>query len=316
MPKSKRLMELIVAVNRKRTFTVKELAREFGVSPRTIMRDLQELGELGVPLYSEVGPHGGYRVLRERLLPPIAFTEAEAVAIFFASRALRHYAQLPFEAETSSALAKFYTYLPSDVRERIDRMTDRFDFFTPPRTTPTPHLSVLLDAAVRHRTLRVEYASKSGVERRDIQPIGVYASGGFWYVPAYCFLRGDVRLFRCDRIASIVETDPPDAPPIDLGDVHLGNWRSFRRDPSDDVELYAELTKEGVSRCEAELWPSPKLYVRPDGSGWLEGPVPRNDLPYFARFFIGLGLDASVIRPTALVDAIRRTISALADRYR
>lgn len=54
MPKSKRLMELMMIVNRKRKFTVKELANEFNVLPRTILRDLQELSELGVPLYSEV----------------------------------------------------------------------------------------------------------------------------------------------------------------------------------------------------------------------------------------------------------------------
>ncbi len=103
MSKSKRLMELMMAVNRKRRFTVKELAREFDVSTRTILRDLQELSDLGVPLYSEVGPHRGYQVLNERMLPPIAFTEEEAVAIFFASHALRHYLYMPFETEISSA---------------------------------------------------------------------------------------------------------------------------------------------------------------------------------------------------------------------
>lgn len=82
MSKSKRLLELMMTVNRKRKFTVRELADEFGVSARTILRDLQELSELGVPLYSQVGPHGGYQVLKERILPPIAFTEEEAVAIF------------------------------------------------------------------------------------------------------------------------------------------------------------------------------------------------------------------------------------------
>lgn len=82
MSKSKRLLDLMMTVNRKRKFTVRELADEFQVSSRTILRDLQELGELGVPLYSEVGPHGGYQVLSERILPPIAFTEEEAVAIF------------------------------------------------------------------------------------------------------------------------------------------------------------------------------------------------------------------------------------------
>lgn len=70
MSKAKRLNEMIMMVNRKKRFTVGELAQEFGVSKRTVLRDLQELSELGVPLYSETGPHGGYQVLNERILPP------------------------------------------------------------------------------------------------------------------------------------------------------------------------------------------------------------------------------------------------------
>ena len=55
MSKAKRLNEMIMMVNRKKRFTVGELAQEFEVSKRTILRDLQELSEM-VPLYSEVGP--------------------------------------------------------------------------------------------------------------------------------------------------------------------------------------------------------------------------------------------------------------------
>lgn len=71
---------MIMMVNRKKKFTVKELIQEFEVSKRTILRDLQELSEIGVPLYSEVGPHGGHQVLNERILPPIAFSEGEAIS--------------------------------------------------------------------------------------------------------------------------------------------------------------------------------------------------------------------------------------------
>ena len=58
------------------------------------------------------------------MLPPIAFTEVEAVAIFFAVHASRHYSSLPFEAESASALSKFYLHMPGDVRDRIDSMKD------------------------------------------------------------------------------------------------------------------------------------------------------------------------------------------------
>jgi predicted DNA-binding transcriptional regulator YafY len=48
----------------------------------------------------------------------------------------------------------------------------------------------------------IEYKSRSGVSERNIQPIGLYASSGYWYCPAYCFLREEIRQFRADRLLS------------------------------------------------------------------------------------------------------------------
>ncbi|MFD0589336.1 helix-turn-helix transcriptional regulator [Paenibacillus sp. GCM10027627] len=312
MSKSKRLMELIVAVNRKRRFTVKELANEFNVSTRTILRDLQELSELGVPLYSEVGPHGGYRILQERLLPPIAFKEREAAAVFFAVQALRHYSSLPFETETSAVLNKFYNFMPEDVRDRIDQMRDRVDFITPVRQAQSPHLSVLLDAAIRQAVLLVDYTSKQQRGEREIQPIGIYTQEGLWYCLAYCFLRKSYRVFRCDRIASAI---PTDSPPLDLQKIHLGSKEGLTRPDGDSLYLYAELSKQGVEACEGDPCPIPLLHVRNDGTGWLEGNVARSDLPFYASYFVGLGKEAALREPKELRAAIRVLLSEMMARY-
>ncbi len=77
MSKAERLIEMMITINAKKDFTVGELAHEFSVSKRTILRDLQELEQAGFPLYSEVGAAGGYHILKERILPPIAFSENE-----------------------------------------------------------------------------------------------------------------------------------------------------------------------------------------------------------------------------------------------
>ncbi|WP_019535766.1 helix-turn-helix transcriptional regulator [Paenibacillus ginsengihumi] len=314
MSKSKRLLELMMTVNRKRKFTVKELAAEFGVSTRTMLRDLQELSSLGFPLYSEVGPHGGYQVLKESILPPIAFTEREAVALFFAAHALRHYSSLPFEAETASALHKFYLHLSGDVRDRIDQMKNRFDFVTPTRQQASPYLSILLEAAVRQKVLAIEYESRGDGVCRKIQPIGIYASNGLWFCPAYCFLRQDFRIFRCDRIRS-AEYDADGTEPLDLRDVHLGNKESCFRSEKESVQLYAELSRQGVQMCEAVMWLGAHLHVREDGTGWLEGPVARNDIAFYAKFFIGLGSEATVKQPQELVDELKRHLTELIAKY-
>lgn len=313
MPKSKRLMELMMTVNRMRRFKVQELADEFGVSKRTILRDLQELSELGVPLYSEVGPHGGYQVIRERVLPPIAFTEGEAVAMFFAVHALRHYSSLPFEAESASALSKFYLHMPGDIRDRIDSMKDRVDFTTPTRRGEAPCLGILLDAAVRQKILAVEYDSKEeGASNRRIQPVCIYANNGFWYCNAYCFLRQGFRVFRCDRIREAAY-DTSGMEPLDLGDVRLS--RREVAEPRKPVRLRVELTQAGVQRCEAELWLAPMLVVHEDGSGAINADVSRNDIPFFTEFFIALGNEAVLKEPVELKDSIRRKLTELLARY-
>ena len=312
MSKSKRLMELMMTVNRMRKFTVKELAAEFNVSSRTILRDLQERSERGVPLYSEVGPDGGYQVLKERILPPIAFGVDEAVAMFFASHALRHYLSLPFEAESSSALQKFYYYMPGDVRDRIDEMKNRVDFHAHDRQQKVDCLGLLLEAAERVVTIR--YGSKQEDSERSIQPVGIYASNGFWYCPAYCFLRKGFRLFRCDRIRSAV-FDKTGIEPLDHRHVHLGNWEEFGREGRIDVRIVAELSREGVQRCQGELSHVPFIAVREDGSGRLDQRGPESELPDFAKFFLGLGGEATVEGPEELVALIRKLLSELSAKY-
>lgn len=312
MSKSKRLIELMMAVNHKRKFTVKELAEEFDVSTRTMLRDLQELSELGVPLYSEVGPHGGYRVLNARMLPPISFTEDEAAAIFFAIHALRHYVYHPFGAEYSSASSKFYHFMPEDVRSRIDQMKSRVDFVTPHRQVESPHLSLLLEAAVHQRVIFIEYQSREGRIEREIQPVGVFARNGLWYCPAHCFLRGDIRLFRCDKI---VLAAPSATEPLDLRGVHLENGRSLRNSKQPTIDFSVELTKEGVERCEAEPWLAPSLHVNGDGTGWLEGYAAQRDIPFLAKFFVGLGDGATVKSPPELIAHIGQILSKLMAKY-
>lgn len=314
MSKSKRLLELMQTVNRKKKFTVGELAREFGVSRRTILRDLQELGELGVPLYSEVGPSGGYQVLNERILPPIAFREEEAVALFFASHALRHYSNLPFEGEAQTALEKFYHYMSGEVRDRIDEMKNRVDFVIPERTAGAPYLQALLDASVLQKVIRIGYRTAGGVSERDIQPIGIYASSGLWYCPAYCFLRGSVRLFRCDRIAS-VNDQAPNRQALDLSQIHLGNWEGAFPETEKYIPCRVTLTEEGVRVCQAELGRRTLIQIREDGSGAVDGTIPVSELPYFATLFIGLGNDAEVLEPPELIELMKKKLQALLEKY-
>ncbi|WP_067621512.1 helix-turn-helix transcriptional regulator [Alicyclobacillus acidiphilus] len=309
MSKSRRLIELMMAVNRKRKFTVKELAEEFGVSTRTMLRDLQELSGMGVPLYSEVGAGGGYRVLTERSLPPISFTENEAFSIFFACHALRHYSSLPFKASAESALRKFFAYLPDDLKNRIDDMRHRVDFFTHKRAQRAEYLEILLQASMERLPVTIDYGVRTDqTTRRTIQPVGIYADEGYWFCPAYCYLRKAYRLFRVDRIWSAAIANAETIPePVDVREVNLSNFGLYFQSESESVNVKVKLTAKGIElfRDKSWLFPWGKIRVSDAGTGVLEAGIRASEIPFFAEYFFSFGAEAIVLEPNDLKEAVR-----------
>ncbi|WP_257352073.1 helix-turn-helix transcriptional regulator [Pseudalkalibacillus decolorationis] len=313
MSKAKRLNEMIMMVNRMKRFTVRELADEFGVSKRTILRDLQELSEMGVPLYSEVGPHGGFKVLNERTLPPIAFSEDEAVSIFFALHALRHYISIPFDIEYGSIKKKFYLNLSGEIRDTIDNMEDRIDFLAVHQHEEIPFLRQLLEAAIHQDVILITYEAKGKNSCRSIQPIGIYANEGKWYCPAYCFTRKDYRVFRCDRIKT-VELDE-NIIPIDLSQITLKNRFSILEDKKEAFELNVELTNSGVEKYQSVKWPITELHKRNDGTGFVVGRISKQDIDFFSDYFIAYGENAVIRKPFELIEAVKEKVNKILNQY-
>lgn len=147
MSKAKLLFDLILYVNAKRNFTAQDVANEFDISVRTAHRYLNDISEMGVPLYTEPGRSGGYRILNNRLLPPIMFDEHEAFAIFFAFQSLKYYQSLPFDININSVSRKLYANLPRDVRTKIDQLDAVLSFWNKKRSVSAPFLKEIIEAA-------------------------------------------------------------------------------------------------------------------------------------------------------------------------
>lgn len=313
--KSQRLIQLMMVINAKRSFTVRELADEFGLSPRTITRDLQELSEVGFPIYSVQGRGGGYRLLQERMLPPIAFSENEAVAVFFACQSLQYFGSVPFDESAASAIHKFYHYLPADAKEQIDRLRNRVVIWNPHRTMSADFLQTLLQAIMNDSVVTIAYKSGDGVTQRDIQPIGLYASEGYWYCPAYCFLRQTYRLFRADRISFASVNDGfPDRK--DLSERSVFDWITpdlsrFKR----QCDLIVELTEEGVRSLETNVWFSSHIEIHEDGRGTLRMRIPVQKIEFFTDLIWPLGGEAKIVEPHEAVAYIRRKIETITKCY-
>ncbi|RUT33678.1 YafY family transcriptional regulator [Paenibacillus zeisoli] len=308
MQKSQRLIQLIMRINAKQSFTVRELADEFGLSTRTITRDLQELSELGVPVYSIQGRGGGYKLLQERLLPPISFTEGEAISMFFACQTLDYFGSLPFDEGADSALHKFYHYLPVDIRQQIDRLKNRIMFWSPHRPMSVEILQTLLQAIMVSSVVTINYNSSRGVSERNIQPIGLYASSGYWYCPAYCFRREEIRQFRTDRILSAaLNAKIPcreDVSRMTLSD-------KPNKDHVKQTMLQLEMTNKGVWLLESNPRLAPFIERNEDGSGMANIEIAAENLHFYVDLIWQLGGEAKIVGPAEGVAYMKQKVESM-----
>jgi biotin operon repressor len=143
------LLELLIRVQTKPRFTAAELAEEFGVSRRTMLRDLGALSAMGVPLRSTPGPGGGYSLPRggRRLSPSLSVDEALALIASYEAL-LRRYPVHPFSTKSLSAVTKLRAALPKDVVVELDKLRRHVLVDGPVRDYEAPLLGELLEAAI------------------------------------------------------------------------------------------------------------------------------------------------------------------------
>ena len=314
MSRTARLLEIMISLRSRPRFTVAELATSFGVSRRTMLRDLHALSEMGVPLVATPGPHGGYGLITDRQALPLTLTAEEAIGIAISYDAFLRYAQSPFAAQSLSAITKLRDSLPAEILSELDRISQHIAVVERPRNYVAPFLPELLDAALAGAHLRITYESASGRSERTIFPHGLYAASGFWYCACYDYRRADKISLRADRVLAMRPIEGLSKPePIAVRDwlkvVETLTGREER-----GVRLRAALTARGMKLFElAELAEG----VRADGSGGgiLEVTIPMSEVIYYARRFLAVGPEVTVIAPPELIAAIRQQASATLQLY-
>jgi predicted DNA-binding transcriptional regulator YafY len=190
--------------------TTAQLAGVFGVSQRTIKRDMAALFASGVPLMSFEGRGGGYQVRPDSHLAPLPLTAGEAAAVVIA---LASQPQMPYAAEGRSVLAKMFAAMTPDQRAMASDAASRVWMRADPDGPRPPNATVIDDALRRQVAVTIVYTSAEGERtRRTIEPMAYARTSGNWNVLAWCHLRGDGRWFRLDRISRAWPTNTPCTP--------------------------------------------------------------------------------------------------------
>lgn len=201
-----RVTAILIQLQSRKTTKAQSLAERFGVSLRTIYRDIRSLEAAGIPVFGEAGL--GYSLVEGYRLPPVMFTQAEAVSLLTAEKLVEKLASSQIKADYGSALSKIRAVLGSRDKDFLEGLEESIavrsrSHLAPGRDTPDGFPAILRSLAEK-KTLVIDYAAPGKEKtRRKLEPLGVVFDNTHWYLIAYCRMRQDYRNFRLDRISSL-----------------------------------------------------------------------------------------------------------------
>ena len=201
-----RLLTILELLQAHPTLSGTALARRLEVEPRSVRRYIQMLQDMGMPIEAVRGPGGGYQLRPGFKLPPLLFTEAEATAIVLGLLG-SSWLELGLPAmSTEGALAKAFRVLPLRARERLNAVSSHL-VFSPHERDARPDATLLIglsEAIQQRQRVVIDYRSQSDeLTQRTVEPYGLAAWWGRWYLVGYCCLRQGYRVFRLDRVQHV-----------------------------------------------------------------------------------------------------------------
>lgn len=208
-----RVTAILIHLQSRRVVKAQDLAERFGISLRTVYRDVRTLEEAGIPLVGEAGV--GYSIMDGYRLPPVMFTQEEATAFLTAEKLVEKLTDASTKECYTSAMYKIRSVLRASEKEHLELMDDHIEVignaYLPKDLNTANPLQSILKSISGKCVLTIDYFANHSQQntKRNIEPVGVYFLGNYWHLIAFCQLRNDYRDFRTDRISKIEMTDLP-----------------------------------------------------------------------------------------------------------
>ena len=311
-----RLLSLILLLQSRPSWKALELAGELNVSERTVHRYMAMLEEMGIPLYSERGPYGGFSLVRGYKLPPLLFTAEEATVLYMGANLVGELWGQTYDDAVTAATAKLDNVLPDDLRQEVARARQslvvggltRMDYRP---WEPTIH--TLRQCIGERRCVRLLYRGFARQKDTDrvAEPYALTLQWGLWYLVGFCHLRQDLRSFRVDRIRQVAPMEDRFTMPRDFSvREYLARSMSFEPAYTPVVHLEASVAPEVRERHGHWM----EIADHADGSITVHFPVA--GLDWATGWVLRHGPAAKVLEPPELAARVRTAAEGVLRRYR
>lgn len=310
-----RMLALVPYLQERDGIPVDVVARDFGVHPAQIVKDLKVLWFCGLPnsvsgdmIEIDMEALDGEGVVKlsnaEFLSRPLRLAPHEALALMVALRALRE-VSAPGERGVVDRALKKVESAAGEMSDRAAAVDIRID------PVDTRIRSTVEQALRERKRLDLTYYTPSRDRTRDrvVDPVRLIFFEGHSYLEAWCHRAGELRMFRLDRMRGATVLDEPATPPEEPSPVDLSKGL-FTPDP-DDPSAVVELRPQ--ARWIADYYPVE--HVEELGDGRLRVELKFSNDGWLRRLVMRLGGHATVVEPAHLADQVRALAASALGNY-
>jgi proteasome accessory factor C len=286
------------------------LSRRFDVSQRELIEDLNLVFLCGLPGYGpgdlidvEISDERVTVSMADYFGAPLRLTPAEALTLLAGGEAI---AALP-GMENADALMRGL----QKVRKALGAADDLGGVSVRFEESPGSHLEVLQDAVEEHRRVELEYQSTTRAEltERRVDPWGLVAANGRWYLVGLDHLSSEERMFRIDRMKRVSMLEERAEIPTDFDPERYRGAFSGAGTTTMTVEISPE-----AARWFEDYYPVRSSVALEDG--WRRVELITSGTTWGATLLLRLGDQARNPAPEELAAHARTLAAGVAEAHR
>jgi len=297
--KINRLIEIITILLNRQTVTAKELAERFGVSKRTIYRDVDALSFAGVPIYTDKGKGGGISILEDYTLNKTMLSKSESDGLILALKAMGA-TDYP---EADALLEKIGSIFKNNMAH--DWIEVDFESWSS-KVNEDNKFGKIRDAIIGSLVINFDYINGSGIKsNRNAEPVKLIFNAYTWYLIAYCHNRQEHRMFRLSRIKNVRLTDKHFSKRIITEEE-----KQVTHNPL--VELKLRCDEKVLNRLYDTF---DEQFISQSSGGSFDLTVEIPDEEWIYGFVLSFGSYAEVLAPEHIREEVRNRAKEISEKY-
>lgn len=314
MNRTDRLFALLLEIQANPRITSAQLARRFDVTPRTIYRDVAALIEANVPVRGQAG--SGYTIEEGYFLPPVSFTKDEALLLILGADAVGQHFDAQYRTAARSAENKIHASLSKELRKEVAYLKSYIRFFSGTsegRSDLQDAMQKIRRAIIERKRLAFRYYKRNAETAepmvREVDPYALTNIYGNWALSGFDHLRKDIRMFRLDRMETVMVTARSFERPKNFRFAQLA-----REDRSTRIQYQVRVSRD-ILRWVKEQPPYLliKTQLRKDHA--LLTIESSSELPVIT-WLLRWGTKAEAVAPASFRENVRSMLTALLELYR